>query len=196
MGNRAVITTHPLNPKSLGLYLHWNGGRASVEGFLGACKELGYRAPDSDCYGMARLAAAACAFFPDGLSVGIDTVDRLDTDNHDNGTYLIKGWEIVGREHVRGSEEIDAQKTADIQATVVKRLRLLEEAPNIPTVTIEVTPEELALIVEALDSHEYWQLRGPEDRNDGYSQIEDEDAGEDLKLCRELYRRLEPMTVA
>ena len=31
MGNRAVITTEK---KDLGIYLHWNGGRDSVEAFL------------------------------------------------------------------------------------------------------------------------------------------------------------------
>ena len=31
MGNRAIITTKDCD---LSLYLHWNGGRDSVEGFL------------------------------------------------------------------------------------------------------------------------------------------------------------------
>ena len=31
-------------------------------------------------------------------SVGIDRYDRLDTDNGDNGTYIIKDWQIVGKE--------------------------------------------------------------------------------------------------
>ena len=31
MGNRAVITT---SKKDLGLYLHWNGGRDSIEAFF------------------------------------------------------------------------------------------------------------------------------------------------------------------
>ena len=33
MGNRAVITTRK-DLKDIGIYLHWNGGRDSVEGFL------------------------------------------------------------------------------------------------------------------------------------------------------------------
>jgi len=43
MGNRAVITTAPYSTSNVGIYVHWNGGRASVEGFLKACRELGYR---------------------------------------------------------------------------------------------------------------------------------------------------------
>jgi len=42
MGNRAVITfaTYTNAPA---IYLHWNGGRASVEGFLSAARQLGLR---------------------------------------------------------------------------------------------------------------------------------------------------------
>lgn len=95
MGNRAVITTEV---KDLGVYLHWNGGRNSIEGFLLYCKLKGYRCPEDDCYGWARLCQVIGNFFRDGLSVGIDRYNRLDTDNGDNGTYIIKDWQIVGKE--------------------------------------------------------------------------------------------------
>ena len=45
MGNRAVITTPD---KKIGVYLHWNGGRDSVEGFLQTCKKYGFRPPERD----------------------------------------------------------------------------------------------------------------------------------------------------
>ena len=38
MGNRAVITTRK-DLKDIGVYLHWNGGRDSVEGFLAAFEQ-------------------------------------------------------------------------------------------------------------------------------------------------------------
>ena len=95
MGNRAVITTET---KDLGVYLHWNGGRDSIEGFLLYCKLKGYRAPENDCYGWARLCQVIGNFFGGEYSVGIDRYDRLDTDNGDNGTYIIKDWQIVGKE--------------------------------------------------------------------------------------------------
>jgi len=95
MGNRAVITTED---KQLGVYLHWNGGRNSVEGFLLYCKLKGYRCPEDDCYGWARLCQVIGNFFGGECSVGIDRYDRLDTDNGDNGTYIIKDWQIVGKE--------------------------------------------------------------------------------------------------
>ncbi len=41
------------------------------------------------------------------------------------------------------------------------------------TRTIELTDAEIHLLCEALDSHEYWQLSEPHERNDGYSTVED-----------------------
>ena len=102
MGNRAVITTEA---KDIGVYLHWHGGRDSVNAFLTYCKLKGYRCPESDCYGWARLCQVISNFFGGVLSVGIDRYDRLDTDNGDNGVYIIKNWEIVDREFYNGDEQ-------------------------------------------------------------------------------------------
>lgn len=101
MGNRAVITTKQgWNSKenNLGVYIHWNGGRDSVEAFLKYCELRGFRKPEEDNYGWARLCQVISNFFgSDGLSVGIDIVSRLDCDNYDNGVYVIENWKIVGR---------------------------------------------------------------------------------------------------
>ena len=94
MGNRAVITT---KDKKIGVYLHWNGGRDSVEAFLKYCELKGYRTPESDCYGWARLCQVIGNFFGGELSIGIDQYDRLDKDNGDNGVYVIENWQIVDR---------------------------------------------------------------------------------------------------
>lgn len=102
MGNRAVITTEE---KKIGVYLHWNGGRDSVEAFLEYCKRKGFRAPEADCYGWARLVQVIANFFHCGLSVGIDKLENLDTDNGDNGLYIIKDWKIIRREFFKGEEQ-------------------------------------------------------------------------------------------
>ena len=102
MGNRAVIAT---KEKDLGVYLHWNGGRDSVEAFLEYCRIKGYRAPEQDNYGWARLAQVIGNFFGGDTSIGIDRYERLDTDNYDNGTYIIENWKIVGREFARYDEQ-------------------------------------------------------------------------------------------
>lgn len=74
MGNRAIITTDKAYKEGHGLavYLHWNGGRDSVEPFLAFCKARGYRAPTNDeAYGFAYLCTTIGNYFGDGLSLGI-----------------------------------------------------------------------------------------------------------------------------
>ena len=102
MGNRAVITTEE---EKIGVYLHWNGGRDSVEGFLAVCKELDHRCPEDDCYGWARLCQVIANFMGGTTSIGISTLDKLDCDNGDNGMYIIKDWKIVGRKYHKGPEQ-------------------------------------------------------------------------------------------
>lgn len=102
MGNRAVITT---KEKRIGVYLHWNGGRDSVEAFLKYCELKNYRPPEQDNYGWARLCQVIGNFFGEGLSIGIDEYKHLDTDNGDNGVYIIENWQIVGREYFGGREQ-------------------------------------------------------------------------------------------
>lgn len=106
MGNRCVITTeYNFSNNGVGVYLHWNGGRDSVQAFLTYCKIKGFRTPDTDCYGWARLAQVCANFFGGSMSIGIDTVDNLDCDNGDNGVYIIEGWDIVDRKYFDWSEQ-------------------------------------------------------------------------------------------
>ena len=108
MGNRAVITTEKnFENNGVGVYLHWNGGYDSVSAFLKYCELKGYRTPDTDNYGWARLCQVVGNFFGGSTSIGIDTVDKLDCDNYDNGVYIIKGWEIVDRKHKRYAEQME-----------------------------------------------------------------------------------------
>lgn len=101
MGNRALICTQK---KDLAVYLHWNGGRDSVEAFLKYCKLQGYRPPEQDSYGWARLCQVICNFMGGDLSVGIDLYANSPFMN-DNGTYIIENWEIVDREEFSGLEQ-------------------------------------------------------------------------------------------
>lgn len=58
--------------RRLALYLHWNGGRDSVEAFLAYCDLRGFRPPDADECGWARLCQVIANFMgADGLNVGI-----------------------------------------------------------------------------------------------------------------------------
>lgn len=86
MGNRAILTDRNY---SKGIYLHWNGGRDSVTGFLEYAKLLKYT-NIYDLYTvikpMLRGSCEICGTSPD---------DKIG----DNGTYIIDftNMEIVGR---------------------------------------------------------------------------------------------------
>ena len=108
MGNRAlIITQENLDNDGIGVYLHWNGGRDSVEAFLKYCEIRGFRSPDTDCYGWARFIQVVANFFGmDGLSIGVDKYSNLpDGEFCDNGVYIIEGWKIVGRKFFENCEE-------------------------------------------------------------------------------------------
>ena len=102
MGNRAVIHFQGSN---VGMYVHWNGGRDTIEPMLEVAKEYELRGGD---YGLARLAQMFGNFMGGTLSVGIDSIDRLDCDNNDNGVYVIdSNFNIVDRQYMLGVEQSD-----------------------------------------------------------------------------------------
>ena len=121
MGNRAVIAFGGSHQKAPAIYLHWNGGRASVEGFLRAGRELGIKGTSAKTRD--ELAKAIQSFFGTG-SVYPGTVAESDCDNRDNGLYIVdRNLEIIGREFHDGAEEIDAEKTEAIAAEVVAKVK-------------------------------------------------------------------------
>lgn len=124
MGNRAVITT---KDKRVGIYVHCNGGRDSVSAFLKYCELKGYRPPEADCYGWARLCQVIGNYFSgDGLGVGIDEYKHLDADNGDNGVYIIENWHIIGREF-NHFEEQDNKNLYDMVEAINKCQPALEQ---------------------------------------------------------------------
>jgi len=103
MGNRAVITIKEKDVPQEdwnSLYLHWNGGRDSVEPFLHVAKLYGIRCNDDSSYAIARLSQLIGNTLGGTLSLGVGAYKCLDTNNFDNGTYIIEDWEIVEREHL------------------------------------------------------------------------------------------------
>lgn len=106
MGNRAILKAKGNDNK--GVYLHWNGGRDSIEAFLKYCELRGFPGFE-DSYGMARFVQVVSNFFgADGLSIGI--TDHVESAG-DNGVYVIEGWKIVDRIDFNGVE----QKKYDLQ---------------------------------------------------------------------------------
>ena len=126
MGNRAVIAT---KKKDLGVYVHWNGGRESIEAFLEVCKSRGYRSPETDSYGWARLCQVIGTFFGGNMSVGISKYEALDLDNGDNGVYIIKSWEIVDREYSHEfDEKVDQEQKESMIDYINTKLNAAEKA--------------------------------------------------------------------
>lgn len=70
-----------------------------MNAFVTYCKLKGYRSPCGDNYGWARLAQVIGNFLGGELSIGMDTCNKLDCDNGNNGVYFIRNWEIVGRQY-------------------------------------------------------------------------------------------------
>ena len=101
MGNRAVITIKEDNrPQEdwQSLYLHWNGGRDTVEPLLHVAKLYGVRCQADPSYAIARLSQIMGNYIGGTLSLGVGTYKQLDTNNFDNGVYVVQDWEIVDRE--------------------------------------------------------------------------------------------------
>ena len=101
MGNRAVITIKEDNtPKEdwRSLYLHWNGGRDSVEPLLHVAKLYGVRCQADPSYAIARLSQIMGNYFGGTYSVGVGTYKQYELFDIDNGVYVVQDWEIVDRE--------------------------------------------------------------------------------------------------
>ena len=98
MGNRAMITTAGAN---LGVYLHWNGGRDSVEAFLRWAELANLPPLRADGRGFTSFVTVLCNFVGnDGRTVALEMIrpGMLTHDApEDNGTYAVEGWQIVAR---------------------------------------------------------------------------------------------------
>ena len=101
MGNRCLIAFKEKESKKKKeevpcIYLHWNGGRDSVEAFLDASKRLGVRTNDQ-FYGMARMTQIISNYLGGTLSIGVSNVGDWDLGFLDNGVYWVDGLEIYDR---------------------------------------------------------------------------------------------------
>lgn len=147
MGNRAVITS---TKKDLAVYVHWNGGRDSVEAFLAYCKLRGFRAPETDDYGYARLIQVIANFMgANGLSVGVFPYpgDKPAAGiGDDNGVYVTENWEIVGRYPGGIDEQYDYPldemlKEIDASQPRDQQLGAFLDTDEVPTASIEIGDE-------------------------------------------------------
>ncbi len=117
MSNTGLITFNgDFDEKSIGIFLHWNGGLESVLAFMEATRErCGGRV---GCLGMAQTIAN---FFEYNgyLHVQLGIVRRGDEKHQNNGLYLIEGDRIVHRDgvndHEKGRRMVEQLGTKDLQ---------------------------------------------------------------------------------
>ena len=124
MGNRAVITIKEKDVPQEdwnSLYLHWNGGRDSVEPFLHVAMLYGIRCNNDSSYAIARLSQLIGNTLKGTLSLGVGSYKCLDTDHGDNGVYVVHDWDIVEREHLP-FEDFEEQDEYDFDE-FVKEIR-------------------------------------------------------------------------
>lgn len=126
MGNRGVITPS-MQPSAPSIYLHWNGGRASVEAFLEAARRLGLRRlaedPTADMDRLAELIARHYFGGAVGFTVYRQKLENADTSNMDNGTFVIdRGLRVIHRYGAGWQrEEVNAEKTREIVDHITQR---------------------------------------------------------------------------
>ena len=127
MGNRAVITASTA-PDAPSIYLHWNGGRDSVEGFLKAARDLSIKGTSAESFD--RFAHVLARYFfgcEIGNHVYRQEFSKADADNWDNGTYVIDGnFKIVDRLFKRHGEQY-GHKSAAIAADITARAPIFND---------------------------------------------------------------------
>lgn len=122
MGNRAVIALGD-KPTSIGIYLHWNGGPESVKAFLDATRTLTKARGGDSQYTPARLIQVIGNFFGGSDSLGIGHVGGMDTDNGDNGAYIVdpESLVIIGRMDACGDATFDQARYEGMLAEVIEK---------------------------------------------------------------------------
>lgn len=176
MGNRAIIQTREsYENNGIGVYVHWNGGRDSITAFLKYCELKGYRPPDKDCYGWARLCQVIGNFFGGTLSLGIGNFDKDSGEWQDNGTYIIEGWEIVDRKHFDYPEQ-DEYDLYEMLENINESMPIREQLSKDVIYATDVPVEQLKIgdevfirgIDESYEKHKVVGFGGDEYHNGYY----------------------------
>lgn len=124
MGNRAVITFTAAQSAPC-IYLHWNGGRASVQAFLKAARHLNLNAPLDGSSGInfdaqAQVLDDIANMIRDDFGMSSVYRETFGSSDTDNGVYTIGNQlDIVGRLYFSGREEINAKKTQEIYSAII-----------------------------------------------------------------------------
>ena len=136
MGNRALIAFKQKESVKKKedvpcIYLHWNGGRDSVEAFLDATKRLGVRKHDPS-YAMARLTQIISNWLGGTLSIGISNVGDWELGFLDNGVYWVDGLEIYDRtDTYEGYEEQTSHDHEEMVQDIIHKNSFVHEVTEV-----------------------------------------------------------------
>ena len=105
MGNRAFLYPESAKPgkKTLGVYLHWNGGPDSVIPLIRYCKAKRFR-KFSDGYGVARLCQVMGNFFGGTTSLGVEYERPEYVDTNHKPYCITDDWEIKNIDDYRDDD--------------------------------------------------------------------------------------------
>lgn len=166
MGNRAIIIG---TEAELAIYLHWNGGRDSVEAFLAYAKLQQYPSLNSTSGVVAFTSMVSNFFGSPGLSVDIFIASQQQSlDVGDNGVYVVdKSFDIVERKHFNGSEQQhhkleDMLKGIDEAQPESLQLGELLDAEEVPTESVKVG--DIVIIKDYKGTNKYEVFALGEDR--------------------------------
>lgn len=132
MGNRALLKARN---QEIGIYLHWNGGRDSVEAFLAYALISGVRTAYADHeYHIASLSKIIGNFFSD-LSIGIG-VFNYKSFYEDNGVYVYDedGFNIIERINPPDQEQYNHdffELMKEIDDCQPEKSKILKEVSNL-----------------------------------------------------------------
>jgi hypothetical protein len=145
MGNRATIVfdEYKGGANQTALYLHWNGGRSSIEGFLKATRILMDSRGQDESYNRARLTQVIGIYLVGNLSFGL--MENA-FDPGDNGIYVIDSatLEIIERPDFDGTEDMDYDLNEFTNDVLSYVNAVYEKAGNTPLPTAEEYDAEKA----------------------------------------------------
>ena len=103
MGNRAFIysANERHNRRTLGVYLHWNGGPDSVVPLIKYCKLRGFRQFDNGGNGLARLVQVMGNFLGGSRSLGVEYARPEHVDTNHEPYRITPNWEIENLEYYK-----------------------------------------------------------------------------------------------
>ena len=119
MGERAVITTAKVTKRNYkkcetpALYTHWCGGFDYMSALLLYCKLHDYPSPEVDAAGYDALARVINCYTDDDVT-HMSIANKCINPGLDEGVYIVKDWEIVGRLNFFPIEEYDRYTVAEL----------------------------------------------------------------------------------